>query len=65
MFGMGNKRQTAAPAPVPKERPSSARRAAPVSVTVRLSPAQRDKLQRLGGEAWLREQIDAADEPPG
>jgi hypothetical protein len=27
---------------------------------VKLSPAQRDKLQRLGGDAWIRQQIDKA-----
>lgn len=26
----------------------------------RMSPEQRDKLQRLGGAAWLRERIDKA-----
>jgi hypothetical protein len=33
-----------------------------VSVQVNLSPAQRDKLQRLGGDAWVRERIDKSRE---
>ena len=31
------------------------------TTAVRLTPAQRDKLALLGGAAWLRAQIDAAD----
>lgn len=31
-----------------------------VGVTLRVTPAQRDKLRALGGAAWLRQQIDAA-----
>jgi hypothetical protein len=34
-----------------------------VAVTVQLEPHQREKLARLGGDAWLREQIDGARLP--
>ena len=30
---------------------------------LRLTEAQRDKLERLGGAEWLRRRIDAAKEP--
>lgn len=44
---------------------SLAKKTAPVNVAVKLSAAQRDKFERLGGSAWLRAQIDAADAEPG
>lgn len=34
-----------------------------VPVTVKLKPAQRDKLQQLGGAPWVREKIDKAKLP--
>lgn len=34
-----------------------------VPVTLKLEPAQRDKLQRLGGAPWVRQKIDRAKEP--
>lgn len=34
-----------------------------VVVPMRLQPAQRDKLKRLGGAAWVRRKIDQAKEP--
>jgi hypothetical protein len=34
-----------------------------VVVQIRMRPAQRDKLKRLGGAPWLRERIDKAKEP--
>ena len=34
-----------------------------VTVSVRLTVAQRAKLERLGGAAWLRDRIDKAKEP--
>jgi hypothetical protein len=34
------------------------------STTVRLTPEQRITLRRLGGAAWLREQLDARYVPP-
>jgi hypothetical protein len=34
-----------------------------VTSSFRATPAQLDKLNRLGGGAWLRMQIDAAKEP--
>lgn len=33
-----------------------------VPVTIKLQPAQRDKLQRLGGAPWVRKKIDRAKE---
>ena len=34
-----------------------------VPVTVKMQPAQREKLQRLGGAPWVRKKIDQAKEP--
>lgn len=34
-----------------------------VPITVRLTTAQRDKLQRLGGAQWVRSKIDKARDP--
>ena len=34
-----------------------------VTVSLRMTPTQRDKLARLGGAAWMRERIDKAKEP--
>lgn len=34
-----------------------------VTVTVRMTPPQRDKLARLGGPQWVRGKIDKAREP--
>jgi hypothetical protein len=60
MFGMGGPTR---PSPQKEKAPAARKKAAPVSVTVKLTPAQRDKLELLGGEAWLREQIDQAQPP--
>lgn len=35
----------------------------PVKVTLRLSEEQREKLDRLGGAAWVRKKIEQAQEP--
>lgn len=35
-----------------------------VTVSLRMTPGQRDKLQRLGGASWVRERIDKAKLPP-
>lgn len=32
-------------------------------VTIKLTPQQKDKLQRLGGAPWVRARIDKAKEP--
>jgi hypothetical protein len=32
-------------------------------VTLKMKPAQRDKLARLGGAPWVRDRIDKAKEP--
>lgn len=34
-----------------------------VTLSIRLTVAQRAKLERLGGAAWLRDRIDKAREP--
>ena len=35
-----------------------------IPVSIKMKPAQRDKLLRLGGSPWVRERIDQAKEPP-
>ena len=34
-----------------------------VTVSLRMTPAQREKLARLGGAGWVRDRIDRAKEP--
>jgi hypothetical protein len=34
-----------------------------VTLSLRMTPAQRDKLARLGGAQWVRDRIDRAKEP--
>lgn len=34
-----------------------------VTASLRMTVAQRDKLARLGGAAWVRQQIDRTKEP--
>lgn len=34
-----------------------------VTVSLRMTPAQREKLGRLGGAGWVRDRIDRAKEP--
>ena len=34
-----------------------------VTVSLRMTPAQREKLGRLGGAKWVRNWIDSAKEP--
>ena len=34
-----------------------------VTVSLRMTPAQRDKLAKLGGASWVRDRIDKAKEP--
>jgi len=36
---------------------------ATVPVMLRMKPAQKEKLARLGGAPWVREKIDKAKEP--
>lgn len=55
MFGMSK-----AAGPAKKTVPKAVRKPSLVSVTVKLEARQRDKLKALGGDAWLREQIDSA-----
>ncbi len=59
MFGMG-KGSKASPAPAAAK---AAKKPATVAVTVRLEPRLRDKLELLGGDSWLREQLEKARVP--
>lgn len=34
-----------------------------VTISLRLTKAQREKLERLGGAKWVRDRIDRAKEP--
>jgi len=34
-----------------------------ITTTIRLGASQKDKLERLGGAAWIRSKIDAAKDP--
>ena len=34
-----------------------------LTVSLRMTPAQREKLERLGGAKWVRDRIDRAKEP--
>jgi len=50
-----------APKPARKGRPPvPADQQARVPYNVRLTPAQREKVERLGGAAWIRAQIEKA-----
>ena len=52
-----------APKPARKGRPPvPADQQARVPYNVRLTPAQREKVERLGGAAWIRAQIEKARE---
>jgi|GEM_PF-6586286 len=57
MFGMGGK--GAPPAPRP-QRSKPEKNPVLVTVQVQLEKSQKDKLALLGGDAWIREQIDKA-----
>ena len=63
MFGM-SKPSAGNRAKDGKPRAVAAKKTTLVAVSVKLSTAQRDKLARLGGSAWLRERIDAAGDEP-
>lgn len=56
-FGMGSHARSKASAPAQK---APAAKPKLVSVTVKLSPEQKEKLAELGGDAWVRERIDEA-----
>ncbi|HZY19220.1 MAG TPA: hypothetical protein VFE82_12130 [Ramlibacter sp.] len=64
MFQIGG---SGSPPPAERKRPPAARKPPLVAVTVRLEPRQREKLELLGGDTWLRDQIDRAtfDAPAG
>lgn len=55
MFQMGGGKRAAA-----EPKPKAPKKPALVTVTVKLEPRHRQKLELLGGEAWLREQIERA-----
>jgi hypothetical protein len=63
MFGMSKPARPKGAKPDPK--PPTARPAADdsVSVTIKMSAQQHEKLQRLGGAEWVRERIDKAALP--
>jgi hypothetical protein len=46
-----------------KPGPKPKREEAAITTSVRLTPARREKLRRLGGADWLSPLIDAAPEP--
>ena len=61
-----NKKTTPAvqtPPARPQGRPALAEGEASVFVGIRMTQDQKDKLQRLGGAAWIRKRIDKAGEP--
>jgi hypothetical protein len=60
MFQIGGPHQSKKGEAKPGKAPAAPRR---VAVQVQLEPRQREKLALLGGDAWLREQIDAAKVP--
>ena len=50
--------------PMARGRPPLPEGEAMVPVMVKMKPAQKEKLQRLGGAPWLRQKIDRAKLPP-
>lgn len=48
---------------VSRGRPPLPEGEAMVPVTVKMKPAQREKLARLGGAPWVRDKIEKAKEP--
>ncbi len=58
MFGMGGRKGAADKPRAAAPRP--AKKQALVSVQVKLEPRHREKLALLGGDAWIREQIEQA-----
>lgn len=49
----------------PRGRPQLVPGAKPVRVQVLMTPCQADKFKRLGGAAWVRNEIEKAKEPTG
>jgi hypothetical protein len=61
---MNNENRTwGGPRPGGGRKPTIAGAPATSPVTIKLSDAQKEKLQRLGGAPWVREKIDKAKEP--
>ena len=52
----GGARKGSGPKPLPEGE-------AVIPVTIKLKPAQKEKLQRLGGPGWVRDRIDKAKLP--
>lgn len=64
-FNMTTKRNMHGGARIGAGRPPLQEGEATVVVTTKMTAMQRDKLQRLGGSAWIRERIDKARDPKG
>ena len=47
----------------PQGRPPVKQGEETVTVSLRMTPAQREKMDRLGGAKWVRDRIDRAKEP--
>ena len=61
MFGMSKPKAKAEPAKMtPARSHAKPEGEAAVEVTLALTPAQADKLERLGGAKWIGQQIDKA-----
>lgn len=60
---METKRQTGGARPGAGRKPKVAGAPATAPVTIKLSEAQKEKLQVLGGAPWVRDRIDKAKLP--
>ena len=60
---MNTKKQVGGARPGAGKKPAVAGAPATSPVTIKLSEAQKEKLQRLGGAPWVREKIDKAKLP--
>lgn len=60
---METKKQVGGARPGAGKKPKVAGAPATMPVTIKLSEAQKDKLQVLGGAPWVREKIDKARLP--
>lgn len=59
---MDTKKQVGGARPGAGKKPAVAGAPATSPVTIKLSEAQKEKLQRLGGAPWVRKAIDKAKE---
>jgi hypothetical protein len=60
---MNTKKQVGGARPGAGRKPAVAGAPATSPVTIKLSGAQAEKLQRLGGAPWVRDRINKAKEP--